>query len=129
MTRRTIELEIVKIDSKSSKTILDVIQTLAFYSEHRWYGIGEDYGLIVDGDASLNFDFERCYSIYLKTSACFKSEEEIVWNNYEKDIKHLSKKISAVRVLLSRRFIRYRIFGRSDLCSRFLLLPQRQCCS
>ena len=90
MTRLTCKLEIVKVDEKSTQTLVDVIQALAFRSDHRWDGVGDSFGFWVDCDGDVVFDYYykgSQYDIYEKTTSCFESGEDIVWDNYEDDIK------------------------------------------
>ena len=87
MTRRNVEVEIIKVDEKSEKTLVDAIQALASRSAHCWSGSCDNFGFHAQSDGELNFDFTRCHDLYDKTSACFLAEEDMVWDSFKEDIK------------------------------------------
>lgn len=96
MTRRTVTVEIVKTDLKSEKSLVDAICALATKSNHYWRCLGSEngngYGFWVAGNGEMDFDFKKSKNIYDITSVCFESEEEMVWDNYEDDIKEVAEK-------------------------------------
>ena len=96
MTRRTVTLEIVKTDLESKESLVNAICALATKSNHNWRCLGAEngngYGFWVAGDGEMDFNFKKSYGIYDITSVCFESEEEMVWDDYEDDIKKVAKK-------------------------------------
>ena len=97
MTRRTVTVEIVKTDLKSEMSVVDAICALATKSNHYWRCLGvpesrNGCGFWVAGNGEMDFDYKKSYGIYDINSVCFESEEDMVWDNYEDDIKEVAEK-------------------------------------